>query len=98
MIEPLSDKLLVRQFKAKDKTDGGIVLPEQAKLRPMKGTVLAIGPGKIMEDGKYRPMNVKVGDVVLFGKYAAAITVEVDGEELILMNEPDVLAREIPKV
>lgn len=93
-IEPLGAKILVQQFEAEMATLGGILLPEKAKHRPLKGKVIRTGPGKTLEDGTTRPMTIKVGDVILFGQYAAGTTIEIEGKEYILMNEEDVLALE----
>ena len=90
-IRPLGEKVLIRRLEAEAKTKGGIVLPDTAKEKPQKGEVLAIGDGKLMEDGTRAKFQVKPGDKVLFASYAGT-EIKVEGEELILMDESDVLA------
>lgn len=90
-IRPLGEKVLIRRLEAEEKTKGGIVLPDTAKEKPQKGTVLAIGDGKLLKDGKRAGFQVKKGDKVLFASYAGT-EIKVDGEELMLMDESDVLA------
>jgi chaperonin GroES len=75
-----------------EKTAGGILLPGSAKEKPREGTVIAIGSGKILDNGEIRPVDVKLGDVVVFGKYAGSDTIEIDGEELIILSETDIKA------
>ena len=89
-IRPLHDRLLVRRLEEERKTSGGIVIPDNAAEKPDQGEVLAVGKGKIQDDGKQRPLDVKVGERILFGKYAGT-TVKVDGEELLVMREDDVM-------
>jgi chaperonin GroES len=91
-LEPLEDRIVVKRLEAEEKTAGGIVLPDTAKEKPQKGEVLAIGPGKMMDDGKRAPMEVSVGDKVLFGKYSGT-EVKVSGEECLIMRESDLLAK-----
>ena len=91
-LEPLEDRIVVKRLEAEEKTAGGIVLPDTAKEKPQKGEVLAVGPGKMMDDGKRAPMEVKVGDKVLFGKYSGT-EVKVSGEECLIMRESDLLAK-----
>ncbi len=88
-IRPLHDRIVVRRTEEEQKTAGGILLPGSAQEKPQQGTVLAVGNGQITENG-VRPLEVKVGDKVLFGQYAGQ-TVKVDGEELLIMKESDVL-------
>lgn len=88
-IRPLHDRIVVRRKEEETKTAGGIVLPGSAKEKPSQGEVLAVGNGRILENGEVRPLDVKVGDVVVFGQYAGS-TVKVDGEELLIMSENDV--------
>ncbi|MFC3853638.1 co-chaperone GroES [Salinispirillum marinum] len=88
-IRPLHDRIVVRRKEEETKTAGGIVLPGSAKEKPSQGEVLAVGNGRILENGEVRPLDVKVGDVVVFGQYAGS-TVKVDGEELLIMSESDV--------
>ncbi|HEY1180981.1 MAG TPA: co-chaperone GroES [Rhodocyclaceae bacterium] len=89
-IRPLHDRVIVKRLEEETKTASGIVLPDSATEKPDQGTVLAIGAGKILEDGKVRPMSVKVGERVLFGKYAGQ-AVKVDGEEVLVMREEDIV-------
>ncbi len=89
-IKPLGDRLLVKQIEAEEKTKGGIIIPDTAKEKPKEGIVKAVGPGKSLEDGKIQPMNVKVGDRILFTSYGGT-EVKSDGEEYLIMKEEDVL-------
>ena len=88
---PLHDRVLVRRQEEETKTAGGIVLPGSAAEKPSRGEVVAAGKGKVNEKGDVRPMDVKVGDKVIFGQYAGS-TVKVDGEELLIMSENEILA------
>lgn len=90
-IRPLHDRVLVRREEEETKTAGGIVLPGSAAEKPSRGEVIAAGNGKIQENGDVRPLDVKVGDKVIFGQYAGN-TVKVDGEELLIMSEGEILA------
>ncbi|MGA7296153.1 MAG: co-chaperone GroES [Rhodanobacteraceae bacterium] len=90
-LRPLHDRVIVKRLEAETKSAGGIVIPDSATEKPIKGEVLAAGDGKIQEDGKVRPMAVKIGDIVLFGKYSGT-EVTVDGEELLVMREEDIVA------
>jgi len=90
-LRPLHDRVIVKRLDQETKTASGIVLPEAAAEKPDQGEVLAVGNGKILEDGKVRPLDVKVGDRVLFGKYSGQ-TVKVAGEELLVMREEDIMA------
>ena len=87
---PLQDRVIVKRIEDERKTASGIVIPDSAAEKPDQGEVLAAGTGKILEDGKVRPIAVKVGDRVLFGKYSGQ-TVKVDGEELLVMREEDIM-------
>ena len=89
-IRPLHDRVVVKRLEAEEKTASGIVLPGAAAEKPDMGEVLAIGNGKILENGERRPLDVKVGDKIIFGKYAGQ-TVKVDGEELLVMREEDIM-------
>jgi len=89
-IRPLHDRVIVKRIEEERKTPGGIVIPENAAEKPDQGEVLAIGTGKVMDDGKVRPLAVKVGDRVIFGKYSGS-TVKVDGDELLVMREEDIM-------
>jgi chaperonin GroES len=90
-IRPLSDRVLVKRLEAEEQTSaGGIIIPETAKEKPQEGKVIAVGPGKMLEDGKVQPMNVKADDRVLFGKYAGT-EVKIDNEDYLIMREDDIL-------
>jgi len=89
-VTPLYDRLLVKRFNEEEKTKGGIIVPDSAKEKPAQGQVMAIGGGRISEEGKLTALTVKKGDKVLFGKYAGT-EVTVNGEELLIMREEDVL-------
>ncbi|MFA6314375.1 MAG: co-chaperone GroES [Sterolibacterium sp.] len=89
-IRPLHDRVIVKRIEEERKTPGGIVIPDNAAEKPDQGEVLAIGTGKVMEDGKVRALDVKVGDRVLFGKYSGS-SVKVDGDELLVMREEDIM-------
>jgi len=90
-IRPLGEKVLLKRLQAEEKTKGGIVLPDTAKEKPQKGTVLAVGDGKLLEDGKRAAFQVKKGDKVLFASYAGT-EIKIDGEEYVLMDESEILA------
>lgn len=90
-IRPLHDRVLIRREEEETKTAGGIVLPGSAAEKPSRGEVIAAGNGKVNEDGDVRPLDVKVGDQVIFGQYAGS-KVKVDGEELLIMSENEILA------
>jgi chaperonin GroES len=90
-LRPLHDRVIVKRLEEERKTASGIVIPDTAAEKPDQGEVLAIGNGKVQEDGKVRALDVKVGDKVLFGKYSGT-TVKVDGEELLVMREEDIMA------
>ncbi len=89
-IRPLHDRVIVKRIEEERKTPGGIVIPDNAAEKPDQGEVLAIGTGKVMDDGKVRPLAVKVGDRVIFGKYSGS-SVKVDGDELLVMREEDIM-------
>jgi len=91
-IRPLHDRVVVRRKEEQEKTAGGILLPGSAKEKPNEGEVVAIGIGRILDNGDVRPVDVKVGDTVVFGKYAGSDTIDVDGEELIILSESDIKA------
>lgn len=91
-IRPLHDRVVVRRKEEEQMTAGGIVLPGSAKEKPNQGEVVAVGTGRVLENGESRPVDVKVGDTVVFGKYAGTDTIEVDGEELIIISESDIKA------
>ena len=90
-IRPLHDRVIVRRLEEERKSAGGIVIPDTAKEKPIQGEIVAVGKGKILENGDIRPLDVKVGDKILFGKYAGT-EVKVGAEELLVMREEDVVA------
>src|SRR5216110_914493 len=90
-IRPLHDRVVVKRLDAENKSAGGIVIPDTAGEKPIQGKVMAVGKGKILEDGKVRALDVKVGDKILFGKYSGT-EVKVDGDDLVVMREEDVMA------
>ncbi len=90
-VRPLHDRVIVRRKEEDRTTPGGIVIPDSATEKPIRGEVTAVGKGKILEDGKVRPLDVKVGDHVLFGKYSGT-EVKVEGEDLLVMREEDIMA------
>jgi chaperonin GroES len=90
-IRPLQDRLLLRPSEGEEKTAGGIIIPDTAKEKPSEGTVIAAGKGKVRDDGKLTPLDVKVGDRVLYGKYSGT-EVTVAGEKHVILREEDVLA------
>ena len=89
-IRPLHDRVVVERVEEERKTAGGIVIPDNAAEKPDQGKVIAVGNGKILEDGKLRPLDVKVGDRILFGKYSGA-TVKIEGTEYLVMREDDIM-------
>jgi chaperonin GroES len=90
-LRPLQDRIIVKRVEEETKTAGGLFIPETAKEKPQRGKIVAAGNGKKTEEGKVLPLDVKVGDIVLFGKYAGT-EVKVDGEEYLMMREDDLLA------
>jgi chaperonin GroES len=90
-MKPLADRVVIKPSPAEEKTKGGIILPDTAKEKPVVGEVVAVGPGKISDDGKKIGMEVKVGDKVLYGKYSGT-EVTVEGEEYLIMREADIFA------
>ena len=91
-IRPLYDRVVVRRKEEEETSAGGIVLPGSAKEKPNPGEVVAVGAGKVLDNGEQRPLTVQVGDKIVFGQYAGSNTIEVDGEELILMSEGEIYA------
>jgi len=91
-IRPLDDRIVVQPLEAEEKTAGGIVLPDTAKEKPQKGKVIAVGKGKLLDDGKRAPLSVKKGDMILYAKYGGT-EIKVEGKELLIMRESDVLAK-----
>jgi len=89
-IRPLQDRVIVKRLEEEEKTKGGIIIPDTAKEKPQEGKVIAVGKGKITEEGKVIPLDVKVGDKVLFGKYSGS-EVKIEGEEHLIMREEDIL-------
>jgi len=89
-IRPLHDRIVVRRLEEERKSAGGIVIPDNAAEKPDQGEVIAVGNGKILDDGKVRPLDVKVGDRVLFGKYSGT-AVKIEGDEFLVMREEDVM-------
>jgi chaperonin GroES len=90
-LKPLRDKVVVERSEAEEKTAGGILLPDTAKDKPKQGTIIAVGPGRVLENGEVKALEVKKGDKVLFGSYAGS-EVKVDGKDYLIMNESDILA------
>lgn len=90
-IRPLHDRVIVKRLEEERTSPGGIVIPDTAAEKPVMGKVMAVGKGKILEDGKVRALDVKVGDKILFGKYSGT-EVKVDGDDLVVMREEDVMA------
>ena len=90
-LTPLNDRILLKRIETESKTSGGIFIPENAKEKPMEGKVLAVGAGKLLDDGKIRPLEVKKGDIVFFRKYAGS-EVTIEGEEHLIMREEEILA------
>ncbi len=89
-IRPLQDRVIVKRLEEEQKTKGGIIIPDTAKEKPIEGKVIAVGNGKVQEDGKVRPLDVKAGDTVLFSKYAGT-EIKIDGVEHLIMREEDIL-------
>ncbi len=91
-LRPLDDRIVVKRLEAEEKTAGGIILPDNAKEKPQRGEVIAVGPGKLLDSGKRAAPDVACGDTVLFGKYSGT-EVKVNGEEFLIMRENDILAK-----
>lgn len=94
-LQPLGDRILLKRSAEVEMTPGGLYIPDPAKEKPIQGTVVAVGNGKVDADGHVRPLEVKAGDVVLFGKYAGT-EIKVDAEEMLILREEDVLAIVVP--
>ena len=90
-LNPLADRVVVKAAEAEEKTKGGIILPDTAKEKPVEGTVVAAGPGKVSDNGELIKMTIKAGDKVLYGKYSGT-EVTIDGEEYLIMRESDIFA------
>jgi chaperonin GroES len=91
-IRPLDDRVVVEPLEAEEKTAGGIVLPDTAKEKPQRGTVIAVGPGKLLDSGERGEMSVAVGDEVIYGKYGGT-DIEIDGDDVKILREGDILAK-----
>jgi len=89
-LRPLQDRIIVKRLEEENKTSGGIYIPDTAKEKPQKGEIIAVGKGKVTEDGKVLPIDVKVGDKVLFGKYAST-EIKIEGADFLIMREDDIL-------
>jgi chaperonin GroES len=90
-VRPLHDRLVVRRIEEKETVKGGIIIPDTAKEKPQEGEVIAVGNGKVLDNGTKVPMDVKVGDKILFGKYSGS-DIKIDGEEFLILREDEVLA------
>lgn len=88
-IQPLADRVIVKPKEAEETTKGGIILPDTAKEKPIEGTIVAVGPGRITDDGKEIKMTLKVGDTVLYGKYSGT-EIKIEGEDYLIMRESDI--------
>ena len=88
--KPLQDRVVVKRLESDEKSAGGIIIPDTAKEKPSEGEVVAVGPGELTEDGKLKPMNVKQGDKILFGKWSGT-EVKMNGEEYLIMKESDIM-------
>lgn len=91
-LQPLADRLVVKPIEREEMTKGGIVLPDTAKERPQEGEVIAVGPGRLSDDGKRIAIDVNVGDKVIYAKYGGS-EIKIDGEELVILRESDILAK-----
>ncbi|HOW42948.1 MAG TPA: co-chaperone GroES [Candidatus Omnitrophota bacterium] len=91
-MQPLGDRVVIKPLEAETRTKGGIVLPETAKEKPQQGEVVAVGKGKVLDNGTVQPLEVKVGDKVLYGKYSGNEITSKEGDELLIMREEDILA------
>jgi chaperonin GroES len=89
-VRPLHDRVLVKRFTEEEKSKGGIIIPDTAKEKPIQGEIIAVGQGRFTEDGKIRPLDVKKGDRVLFGKYSGT-EIKIEGDEFLMMREEDIL-------
>ena len=90
-VKPLYDRILVKRLETVEKTKGGIIIPDSAKEKPQEGKIMALGKGKLLEDGTMRPLDVKVGDKVLFSKYGGT-DINIEGEDYLILREEDILA------
>jgi chaperonin GroES len=89
-VRPLHDRVLVKRFVEEEKSKGGIIIPDTAKEKPIQGEIIAVGTGRVADDGKVRPLEVKKGDKILFGKYSGT-EIKIDGDEFLMMREEDIL-------
>ncbi len=89
-VRPLHDRVLVKRFVEEEKSKGGIIIPDTAKEKPIQGEIIAVGTGRIAEDGKVRPLEVKKGDKILFGKYSGT-EIKIEGDDFLMMREEDIL-------
>ena len=89
-VRPLHDRVLVKRFVEEEKSKGGIIIPDTAKEKPIQGEIIAVGTGRVTDDGKVRALEVKKGDKVLFGKYSGT-EIKIDGDEFLMMREEDIL-------
>ena len=89
-VRPLHDRVLVKRFLEEEKSKGGIIIPDTAKEKPIQGEIIAVGTGRVAEDGKVRPLEVKKGDKILFGKYSGT-EIKIEGEDFLMMREEDIL-------
>jgi chaperonin GroES len=95
-LQPLGDRLVVKPIAKEEVTKSGIVLPDTAKEKPQEGEVLAVGPGRLTDDGQRIPMDIKVGDIIIYAKYGGS-EIKIDNEELIILREADVLAKKVKR-
>jgi chaperonin GroES len=95
-LQPLGDRLVVKPMQSEEKTKSGIYLPDTAKEKPQEGKVVAVGPGKINDEGKRIPLDVEVGDIVIYAKYGGS-EIKIEGEEMIILRESDILAKKVTK-
>jgi chaperonin GroES len=95
-LQPLADRLVVKPIEKEEVTKGGIVLPDTAKEKPQEGKVIAVGPGRLSEDGKRIAMDIKVGDVVIYAKYGGT-EIRIENEELVILRESDILAKKVKR-
>lgn len=91
-IQPLGDRVLIKQLRQKEKTKGGIYLPDTAKEKPQEGEVIAVGKGKVLDNGNIQELEIKVGDKILYGKYSGNEIITDDGNELLILREEDIMA------
>ena len=96
-LQPLADRVVVKPIEREEVTKGGIVLPDTAKEKPQEGKVIAVGPGRLSEDGKRMAIDVKVGDIVIYAKYGGT-EIKIEDEELVILRESDILAKKVKKL